>query len=238
MIAWTGIGLSTVFWTLLILAAYVVHPLLDPQRRVAHRLASCWGRMLLRLAPGCRVELTGRENIPAGRSVIFMSNHQSYVDIPGLFFVPGQFKWMADAGLFRIPVFGWAMRMAGYIPVRRGDAREGVRSLLRGKQVLAEGISIFIFPEGTRSHTGVLGRFQTGGFRLAAQAAVPIVPVVVTGTRQLLPRGEWAFRWGVRVRIRILPAITPLQDRKDRRALMGKVRARMREAYRDDLRSC
>lgn len=238
VVAWIGISLSTFFWTLLILAAYMVHPLLDPQRRVAHRLASCWGRMLLRMAPGCRVEVVGREKLPAGRPVIFMANHQSYVDVPSLFFLPGQFKWMADDGLFRIPVFGWAMWMAGYIPVRRGDAREGVRSLLRARQVLAKGISIFIFPEGTRSHTGVLGRFQTGGFRLAAQTGAPIIPVVITGTRQLLPRGAWAFRWGVRVRIRILSAVPSSHDRKDRRAVMGQVRAQMREAYRDGLRSC
>ena len=238
VVAWFGISLSTVFWTLLILAAYVVHPLVDPQRRIAHRLASCWGRMLLRMAPGCKVELIGRENIPAGRPAILMANHQSYVDVPGLFSLPGQFKWMADEGLFRIPVFGWAMRMAGYIPVRRGNAREGVRSLLRAKQILGDGISIVIFPEGTRSHTGVMGRFQTGGFRLAAQTGTPIVPVVITGTRQLLPRGAWAFRWGARVRIRILPAVPSPQNRKDLRTLMGKVRAKMREAYRDGLRSC
>ncbi len=190
------------------------------------------------MAPGCKVELIGRENIPAGRPAILMANHQSYVDGPSLLFLPGQFKWMADEGLFRIPVFGWAMRMAGYIPVRRGNAREGVRSLLRARQILTEGISIFIFPEGTRSHTGVLGRFQTGGFRLAAQTGAPIVPVVITGTRQLLPRRAWVFRWGVRVRIRILPAIPPSRDRKDLRAVMGQVRAQMREAYRDGLRSC
>ena len=237
-IAWIGIGFATFFWTMLIAIVYLVHPLVDPQRRVAHRLASCWGRTLLRMAPGCKVELIGRENIPSGRSVIFMANHQSYVDVPSLFFLPGQFKWMADDGLFRIPVFGWAMWMAGYIPVRRGNAREGVRALLRARQVLTEGISIFIFPEGTRSHTGVLGRFQTGGFRLAAQTATPIVPVVITGTRQLLPRGAWAFRWGARVRIQLLPAVPPPQDRKDLRASMGEVRARMRVAYRDGLRSC
>ena len=240
VVAWIGISLATVFWALLILAAYVVHPLVDPQRKIAHRLASCWGRMLLRMAPGCRVELIGRENIPAGQPVIFMGNHQSYADVPSLFFLPAQFKWIADEELFRIPVFGWAMRMAGYIPVRRGDGREAVRSLQRAGRLLSEGVSIFIFPEGTRSHTGVLGCFQTGGFRLAAQTGAPIVPVVITGTRQLLPRGAWAFRWGGRVRIRIqlLPAVPPPQSRKDLRASMAEVRARMRVAYRDGLRSC
>ena len=236
--AWIGISVSTVFWTLLIAGLYLLHPLVDPQLRGAHRLASWWGRGLVRMAPGSRVQVSGRRNILSGRPVILMANHQSYVDVPALFFLPGDFKWMADDGLFRIPFFGWAMRMAGYIPVRRGNSREGLISLQRAKDLLAEGISVFIFPEGTRSRTGLLGRFQTGGFRLAAQTGTPIVPVVVTGTRQLLPRGQWAFRWGVRVQIQILPPIRPPDDRREVRALMRRVRAEMWNAYRRGLRSC
>mgnify|MGYP001565047706 CR=1 FL=1 len=160
VLAWIGISLSTFFWTLLIAAVYAGHPLWDPQLKLAHRIASLWGRGLVSLAPGSRVILTGREHLPAGRAVIFMANHQSYVDVPALFFVPAQFKWLADVGLFRMPVFGWAMAMAGYISVRRGDGREAVRSLQKAERLLKQGISVFIFPEGTRSYTGVLGRFQ------------------------------------------------------------------------------
>ena len=229
--AWIGIAFFTIFWTLLIAAVYAGHPLWDPQLKLAHRLASIWGRGLVTLAPGTRVMLTGRDQIPARRPVIFMANHQSYVDVPALFFVPAQFKWMADVDLFRIPVFGWAMGMAGYIPVRRGDGREAVRSLRKAERLLKQGISIFIFPEGTRSHTGALGRFQSGGFRLAADTGTPIVPVMVTGTRQLLPRGDWVFRWGARVWIDLLPMVDPPAQRREIHPCMAKVRARMREAY-------
>lgn len=228
--AWIGISFSTLFWTLVIAVVYAGHPLWDPQLKLAHRLASIWGRGLVDLAPGSRVQLTGREHLPAGRPVIFMANHQSYVDVPALFFVPAQFKWMADMDLFRIPVFGWAMAMAGYIPVRRGDGREAVRSLQKAERLLKQGISVFIFPEGTRSHTGVLGRFQSGGFRLAAESGVPIVPVVVSGTRQLLPRGDWIFRWGARVWIDLLPAMDPPANRGEIRSKMADLHARMREA--------
>ena len=183
------------------------------------------------MAPGARVKLTGRQNIPAGKAVIFMSNHQSYVDIPTLFYMPGQFKWMADEGLFSIPVFGWAMRMAGYVRVRRGDARAAVRALNQAKQLLAQGISVFIFPEGTRSRTGVMARFQSGGFRLAQETGAPIVPVVVAGTRQLLPRGSWSFRWGVGLWIDVLPPVPAPVSRDEIRPLMGKLRAQMWAAY-------
>jgi len=230
-VAWIGISFSTLFWTLLIAVVYAGHWLWDPRLKLAHRLASIWGRGLVRMAPGTRVRITGREWIPARRPVIFMANHQSYVDVPALFFVPAQFKWMADEDLFRIPVFGWAMAMAGYIPVRRGDGREAVRTLQKAERMLQRGISVFIFPEGTRSHTGVLGRFQSGGFRLAAKTGTPIIPVVVTGTRQLLPRGDWVFRWGARVWIDVLPIVEPPTRRREIHLLMPRVRARMREAY-------
>lgn len=230
--AWIGISLSTFFWTLLIAIVFAGHRLWDPQLKLAHQLAAVWGRGLVSLAPGSRVTLTGREHLPAGRPVIFMANHQSYVDVPALFFVPAQFKWMADVDLFRIPVFGWAMAMAGYIPVRRGDGREAVRSLHKAERLLKQGISVFIFPEGTRSHTGVLGRFQTGGFRLAAESGARIIPVVVSGTRQLLPRGDWVFRWGARVWIDLLPAMDPPANRREIRSKMADLRARMREACR------
>lgn len=235
--AWTGIGLSTVFWSSLIALDYLVHPLFDPDLKLAHRLASCWGRMLVRLAPGSRVEVVGLERIPTGKPVIFMANHQSYVDVPALFFIPAQFKWMADDDLFRIPVFGWAMRIAGYIPVRRGDAREGIRALRQAGDCLQRGTSIFIFPEGTRSHSGVLGRFQTGGFRLAISAQTPVVPVVVTGTRQLLPRGTWIFRWGVRLRLTVLDPVAPPVDRTAIRAMAHDVRIRMHRAYAHELKA-
>ena len=236
-VAWIGISLWTVFWTSLMAVVYLVHPLADPQRRILHRMASIWGRGLLGCVVGYRVELSGLEHIPPMRPVIFMANHQSYMDVPALFSLPGQLRWMADEGLFRIPVFGWAMRMAGYVPVHRGDAREGIRSLDRAKRLLEQGLSIFIFPEGTRSHSGLFGRFQTGGFRLAVATGTPIVPVVVVGTRQLLPRGTVIFRWRVRVRICILAPITPSRDRKSTRALAGQVSAQMKKGYLESLKT-
>ncbi len=229
--AWFGIVLSTIFWTLLIAVVYAGRSLWDPQLKLAHRLASIWGRSLVTIAPGTRVRMTGREKIPTHRPVIFMANHQSYVDVPALFFVPAQFKWVADVDLFRIPVFGWAMAMAGYIPVRRGDGRDGVRALQKAERLIKQGISVFIFPEGTRSHTGVLGRFQSGGFRLAAKTGAPIIPVVVSGTRQLLPREDWVFRWGARVWIDVLPMVAPPARGREVHIWMDKVRGLMREAY-------
>ncbi|MBI3615439.1 MAG: 1-acyl-sn-glycerol-3-phosphate acyltransferase [Candidatus Omnitrophica bacterium] len=237
VIAWIGIGLSTMGWTILIGLLYLVHPWIDPERKRVHSLAGFWGRGLVSMAPGCRVQVFGQEQIPRGGPVIFMANHQSYVDVPALYFLRRQFKWMADVELFRIPVFGWAMRMAGYIPVRRGDRKAALLSMGQAKQWLSEGISIFVFPEGTRSHTGLFGRFQTGGFRLAVTTGTPIVPVVLVGTRQLLPRGTWIFRLGGRLKIHLLaPVVLVSSDPAQVHPLAKKVRRQMMSVYREHLR--
>jgi len=235
--AWAGIGLWTICWSALIFLVYLNRRWFDPQHQRIHRMAACWGRMLVALAPGCSVEVMGREHLSLDRPVILMANHQSYVDIPTLYWLRWPFRWMADAALFRIPFFGWAMGMAGYIPVHRGNAKAAVRSLEQAKKTLAQGTPIFIFPEGTRSHTGVLGRFQTGGFRLAIMTNTPIVPVVVVGTRYLLPRGSWIFRWGLRLQIHVLSPMEPVGgDLRQLRPLAFQVRRRMMEVYRRQLR--
>jgi len=232
MFAWAAISLETIFWVIPIFVLFLVHRLFDPRLARAHFMAGCWGRSLVRLAPGCRVQVIGAQNLPKDRPVILMANHQSYVDVPVLFHIRHQFKWMADVELFRIPFFGWAMRMAGYVPIRRGDAKAGIRSLEQAKGWLSKGISIFIFPEGTRTHTGVFSRFQTGGFRLAVTTGTPIVPVVVVGTRQMLPRGTWMFHGGVRLQIHILPPVLPEGDHpRQIHRLAKQLRARMFEVY-------
>lgn len=236
VIAWTVISLFTVGYTALIAGVYLFRRWLDPQLKLAHSLAGFWGRSLLSLTPGCEVTVFGRENIPLDRPVIFMANHQSYVDVPALYFLKWQFKWMADVDLFRIPFFGWAMRMAGYVPVRRGSPQSGLRSLERAKRWLAGGISIFVFPEGTRSHTGQFGRFQTGGLRLAVSTGAEIVPVVLVGTRQLLPRGSWIFQVGIRPQIHVLPPVKlPSSDLRQVRRLVKEIRRQMESVYRQHL---
>ena len=236
VLVWIGIGFWTLCWTVLIFLVYINQRWLDPQHQRMHRMAAAWGRMLVAMAPGCSVQVFGREHLPVDRPVILMANHQSYVDIPTLYWLKWPFRWMADAGLFGIPFFGWSMAMAGYIPVHRGNAKAAVRTLEQARNTLAQGTSIFIFPEGTRSHTGVLGRFQTGGFRLAIMTQRPIVPVVVVGTRYLLPRGSWIFRWGVRLQIHLLPPVQPVgDDLRQLRPLVAQVRHQMMETYRRQL---
>jgi 1-acyl-sn-glycerol-3-phosphate acyltransferase len=153
-----------------------------------HLVARAWSRSILTVS-GVRVSVNGIERIDARQPYIFMSNHQSNFDIPVLLgHLPLQFRWLAKAELFRIPVFGQAMRRAGYISIDRGDRAAAFESLHRAAEKIREGVSVLIFPEGTRSINGSLRTFKKGGFILAIQAGVPIVPVIVRGTYDIMPK--------------------------------------------------
>jgi len=159
-----------------------------------HRVGRAWSRSIL-MGSGVRVSVTGIERIDTGRPYIFMSNHQSNFDIPVLLgHLPVQFRWLAKAELFRIPVFGRAMRGAGYISIDRADRAAAFDSLRQAAEKIRQGVSILIFPEGTRSLDGFLRTFKKGGFVLAIQAGVPIVPVVVRGTFDIMPKHRLLIR--------------------------------------------
>ena len=161
-----------------------------------------WGRIIL-AASGVKVTVKGMENLEVGTPYIFASNHQSQFDI---FSMQGCFKfdfrWLAKKELFQIPVFGHAMRLAGYIPVDRSHGRKAMKSLIEAAERIASGTSVIIFPEGTRSRDGKLHKFKTGGMVLAIKSGVPVVPVAITGTYEVLPKGSLFAKPG-RVTIRV-----------------------------------
>jgi len=194
-------------WTLFCTFTAMLSTYIDQSGRTYHKLAMIWSKWVL-LAAGVRVVVEGVEFIPRNRPLIFMGNHQSYFDIPVLFQAsPVAFNWLAKEELFRIPVFGHSMHSAGYIPVKRGNGRDAIRSLnLAGKLVRA-GTSVAVFPEGTFSADGNLLPFKRGGFILAAHAGVPIVPFSISGAAKINPPDKLLYlRPGV-VRIRFCPAI-------------------------------
>lgn len=150
------------------------------------------------------------EGIPAGRLTapcVIVSNHQSLADIPLLSHLPWEMKWIAKRSLFGLPLIGWMMRMAGDIPLDRGDARSGARSLLRAARYLREGCPVMFFPEGTRSADGGVGRFHDGAFQLALRERVNVMPIAVDGSHDCLPKHSWQFGAARTIRVRVLPPI-------------------------------
>lgn len=156
----------------------------------AHRIGVFGCRLALWLA-GVRVRVSGMENIPKDRPVVLLSNHEGAFDIPVLQgYIPIGFRWLAKKSLFSIPFLGWAMSMAGYIPIERKSATSAYRSMEAAALIIRQGASVVIFPEGTRSHGAGLLPFKRGAFILAEKSGADVVPVAIRGTAPILKKGS------------------------------------------------
>ena len=161
-----------------------------------------WARIICGLI-GVKVGLFGIEKLDRTRPYIFAANHQSQVDIFVLQgFLNFDFRWLAKLELFKVPVFGTAMRRAGHIAVDRAHRREAIKSLDEAAKRIADGTSVVIFPEGTRSSDGRLLPFKGGAMALAIKAGVPVVPLGISGTHEVLAKGKLIARSG-KVTIRV-----------------------------------
>ena len=190
----------SVFMLITVLAAVltIFLGLFDRHGKTAYRASQMWTALILRMG-GVVLRVSGGEHIDQRQQYVFMVNHQSNLDIPVLVqsLVSFQLRWIAKKELLWIPFFGWAMWASRHITIDRADPLAAVKSLKRAKERMAAGISIVVFPEGTRSRDGKLLRFKKGGFLLAAQSNRAIVPVTINGSRQVLPAGAWQLRRGI-----------------------------------------
>jgi len=164
--------------------------------RDADSLLYHWGRGMLRAA-GATHSGTGLEHIPQQGNVVFVCNHQSNYDVMLFFaYVRKHTRWVAKRELFKVPVFGTTMRLAGNIPVDRDGSDSDKSRLSEAVIAVRERVSVMFFPEGTRNSDGRLKPFKKGAAVFAIQAGVPIVPMAVSGTRNILPKGSLAIRYG------------------------------------------
>jgi 1-acyl-sn-glycerol-3-phosphate acyltransferase len=211
--------------TILFGTASLIVSFFDSTGKVQIRIARAWARVLLRVS-GVRVRVEGLAQIDPAGSYVFISNHLSYMDTPvALANIPVQFRFLAKRGLFQIPFLGQHLSRAGHIPVPREDPRAAVKTMQRAAEVIQQKkISLLIFPEGGRSHNGVLRDFKEGGAYIAIRAGVPLVPIAIIGTREVLPYGGGVPRAGL-VTLRILkPIETKECALKDRAALTQRLR--------------
>lgn len=169
----------------------------DPHGKRVYRIGQFWTWLIVRMG-GIAIDVRGVENLSRGRSYIFMANHQSNIDIPVLVqsLLEFQLRWIAKKELLNVPVFGWAMRAGKHVAVDRADSAGALQSLEEARALVAAGVSIVVFPEGTRSRDGRLLPFKKGGFLLAVQTGADIVPVTILGSGTVLPSGEWRLRRG------------------------------------------
>ncbi|MBU1276004.1 MAG: 1-acyl-sn-glycerol-3-phosphate acyltransferase [Proteobacteria bacterium] len=184
---WTAWGMTwMVLLTITLSLAVVVGGLLGVSDHKLQWAPRAWARLLMR-GIGCRVRLSGGENLKPGATYVFAGNHASALDIPSLQSVmPKNFRWVAKKELFSIPLFGPALTTAGNIPIDRSASRQAMHSLALAAQRVSDGASVVIFPEGTRSDDGQLLPFKSGGFLLAIKSGRPVVPFYLQGTRQVM----------------------------------------------------
>jgi 1-acyl-sn-glycerol-3-phosphate acyltransferase len=178
-----------------------------------------------------RLHISGRERVDPDGVYVVVSNHQSFTDIPLVAHVRLNSKWFGKAEMFPIPVVGWMLRLAGDVPVHRGDRRKGAQALMQGARILEQGCSLVFFPEGTRSRDGSILRFNEGPFQLALRQQVPVLPVVLDGSGDSLPRGTWLFGDSADIYLKVLPPVSVEgRSSKEASALCAEVHQKMTEA--------
>lgn len=187
-------------------------------------------------AAGIRVDVSGLEHVPSGRSCIFLANHVSNLDPPVIFpAIPGRSSVLLKKGLMRIPILGTAMRLGGFVPVERGNRRDAAKaSVTAAAAALNSGLHILIFAEGTRSEDGRLAAFKRGPFYLAMETGAPIVPIAISGTEKMMRKHSSAIRPGV-ARVQMLAPIDPAQF-STRDELMRAVRQSISDALPNEMR--
>ncbi len=198
--------ICTLFLVLSAVALVLTWPF-QRSRRIVHELSRALVRIFFFVPPLWRHRIDGLEHVDRKRPYVIVINHRAMTDIPSLYFLPLNFRWVSKREVFRLPFFGQFLSLHGDICIDRSHATEAMEQLLReGRRWLGRGVSVAIFPEGTRSKDGEIHRFKTGAFMLAAEAGVDVLPVVMEGTTTIF-RPNGLFNWRNRLMLRVLPPV-------------------------------
>lgn len=181
----------------------------DPNRRLVHRYSCWWGFHYIKVNPFWNVQFQGLDNIDPSKTYVLVANHQSFWDIMVLYGLNKPYKWVSKESIFRIPFIGWNMSFNQYVKIARGDLKSIKEMMATCRNWLKQGASIMIFPEGTRSPDGEIQEFRDGPFKMATDCNVPVVPIVIDGTHELLPKGTFMLNFKGHVRIKVLPPVYP-----------------------------
>jgi len=179
----------------------------DRRRWLLHRFTCFWASLYTWLNPLWTVKVEGREKIDPKRPVVTVANHLSLIDVLAIFRIFAHFKWVSKIENFRVPFIGWNMSLNGSIKIDRGDPASAERMKAACEQAIAQGNSIMIFPEGTRSPTGRLRRFKPGAFEIALRASCPVQPILIRGSAEALPKRGFVLRGRHTIRVTVLDPI-------------------------------
>jgi 1-acyl-sn-glycerol-3-phosphate acyltransferase len=235
---------STLFWLFIVTTSILLFPValvlwtltapFDRRLTLLHRFTCFWASLYTWFNPAWRVHVEGREKIARDRAYVMIANHQSLLDILVLFRLFVHFKWVSKIENFRVPAVGWNMSLNRYIKLRRGDRRSVEQMMSECRQALAQGSSVMMFPEGTRSPDGRLKAFKPGAFILAQAARVPLLPILVEGTAHALPKRGFVLQGKHAIRVRVLDEIPYASfAQQPVETITNQVRELMAQALRD-----
>jgi len=206
---WTFFAVTTVVNFVIAVLLWVLTLPFDRDRRVNHLFSCAWAWMYAAVYPGWHVRTLHRERIAPGRAYVLVANHTSIADIVLLFTLFRQFKWVSKRSVFNAPFLGWNMYLSSYIPLVRGDA-DSIRQMLDAcRRWLRRGVSVMMFPEGTRSEDGTLRPFKRGAFQLSRELGVPVVPIGIHGGHQLIPKHGTTFATSASLAVEVLEPVSP-----------------------------
>ena len=216
---------------LLSVVAFVLTVPFDKQRKVVHELSRALVYMFVMVPPLWRRRVEGLEHIEKDKPYVIVINHQSMVDIMMLYLVPMIFRWVSKREAYRIPFIGRFLLLHGDITIDRKQGSKAMRKVMeKGQMWLGRGVSVSMFPEGTRSKDGEIHRFKAGAFALAKEAGVGILPVVMDGSTTMF-KPSMMVNWRNEFVIRVLPSVTAEEvAQTDQSELMEQVRERMVDA--------
>lgn len=199
--------LCTFFMILSAVALVITYPF-EKSRLLVQWLTRIMVKIFFAIPPMWRHKVIGLENIDTSKSYVIVLNHSSMIDIPSLYYLPLNFRWVSKREVFKIPFFGQFLMIHGDICINRGRATEALDKLLKdGNLWISRGASVAIFPEGTRSKDGEIHRFKSGAFSLAKDAGVDILPVVMDGTTTLIKPNK-IFTWRNTITVKVLPPVS------------------------------
>ena len=232
-LVWASWVAIVILWTpLVLLFRALTFPFDRRRRRVGRLFHSCAvaGGML---NPFWTFRIEEARRAPDGRAFVFVANHSSFTDVFLLVRLPWEMKWLSKEATFRIPLLNWQMRVAGDVPIRRGDRESARQAMGRLREILESGVSVLFFPEGTRSSDGSLAEFREGAFRLAIEAGVDAVPLALVGTAQSLPKHSLLFHPTAATLVVLPPVSTSGRHLSDAGALAVEVRNHIARALAD-----
>lgn len=201
-----GVFLTVILYLVMLFFTIVLYPF-DRRRKVAHAQCYWWSDILINFNPTWKMDISGLENIDKKKAYVIVANHQSLADIIVLYQIKTQFKWVAKESLFKVPFLGWCMSLAKHIKLERGKLSSIKKVYREAAGWLKQDMSVLFFPEGTRSETDEMNEFQNGAFKLAIKEKKEVLPILIKGTRDAIPKHGRQFSKNIHCVLKVLQPV-------------------------------